>query len=108
MFKIKVPFLIIFSFLAVNLFACSEETFTIGGTATGTDRIFVITLNDDEVVEVDGSDEVFQFETSLKKGSDYEVVVSDQPTSATCTVVNGTGTVADEDIVDIEITCLED
>jgi hypothetical protein len=103
----KILFMI---FLSVQILftGCSEETFTIGGTVTGTDRIFVITLNDDEVVEVDGSDEVFQFETSLKKGSDYEVVVSDQPTSATCAVVNGTGTVGDEDIVDIEITCLED
>jgi hypothetical protein len=103
----KILFMI---FLSVQILftGCSESTFTIGGTIAGTDRIFVITLNDDEVLEVDGSDETFQFETSLKKGSAYEVVVSDQPTSATCTVANGTGTVSDQDIVDIEITCVED
>lgn len=87
---------------------CSETTFSIGGTISGTDRIFVITLNGNETLEVDGSDEQFQFANSLKEGEAYEVVVSDQPTSAACTVANGSGTVSNQNVSDIEITCVED
>ena len=96
--------------LSVQIFflGCSESTFTVGGTISGTERVFVITLNNDEELEVDGNDEAFKFETTLKKGSTYEVIVSDQPTSTTCTVANGTGTVSGEDISDIEITCVEE
>lgn len=95
--------------LSVQIFfaGCSETTFTIGGTISGTDRIFVVTLNGDEILEVDGSEEQFEFLTSLKEGEAYEVVVSDQPTSATCIVVNGTGTVPDGNVTDIKITCVE-
>lgn len=83
----------------------SEALFTIGGTVTGLSDDTVVLQNnggDDLTITTDGS---FTFETALTDGSVYEVLVSDQPSFSTCTVLNGSGTLSGSDVSDVSVTC---
>lgn len=59
---------------------------------------------DDLTVSADGS---FTFATPLADGSAYDVTVLTQPTSPdqSCTVANGSGTLAGGDVTDVQVTC---
>lgn len=47
----------------------------------------------------------FTFPTPLADGTPYAVTVLIQPTGQTCTVANGTGTIAGADVTDVAVTC---
>jgi hypothetical protein len=59
---------------------------------------------DDLAIGADGS---FTFATELVDGSGYEVTVLTQPTSPsqTCSITNGSGTLAGADIGNVTVTC---
>jgi hypothetical protein len=82
---------------------------SVGGTVSGLEGDEVVLQNnggDDQVVTTDGG---FTF-SPQDDGTDYEVTVATQPTdpSQTCSVANGTGTLAGADVDDIEVTCTTD
>jgi len=47
----------------------------------------------------------FTFSTALPSGASYNVIVSLQPTGETCTVSNGTGTVAAANVTNVTVAC---
>ncbi len=80
--------------------------FTVSVTVTGlqTGQQFTATLDGsvDVVVSDNGS---ASFTAQLDDGAAYDVTITAQPTTQTCTVANGSGTVQNAD-VDLAITCV--
>ena len=82
-------------------------TYTVGGDVTGLTGTVLLRNNggDDLSVSADGS---FTFATALTDGATYEVTVGTQPTGQTCSVTNGTGTIAGADVTDVAVSCADD
>ncbi len=81
---------------------------TIGGTVSGLVEGGVLVLQnngaDDLEITEDGP---FTFATTLTPGDSYNVTVFTQPEGQTCSVANGSGQVADQNVRDVAVTCAE-
>jgi len=87
--------------------SCATNSYTINGTVSGLQGSGLVLQNnggDDVGVQTDGG---FAFATKIPSGSGYSVAVTTQPSgpAQSCSVQNGSGTVADRDIDNIVITC---
>ncbi len=86
---------------------CSTNSYTIGGTLTGLAGSALVLRNgggDEITLSANGS---FAFSTPLLSGSAFAVTVQGQPSAPTqtCLVVNGNGTVASGDVLNIAVNC---
>jgi hypothetical protein len=81
--------------------------YTIGGTVSGLTGS--LTLNNDggDTIGVSANG-VFTFDQALAPGSTYSVSVSGQPSEQTCLVTNGSGTVANSNVTNVQVTCTTD
>ncbi len=84
--------------------ASSGLTYSVGGTASGLTGPVVLENNagDALTVSADGS---FTFPTQLASGAPYNVTVQADPTGQTCTVANGSGSIASADVSNVAVTC---
>src|SRR5207237_2651990 len=83
-------------------------TYTIGGTITSlTGSGLVLQLNGGSNLPVNSNATAFTFVTQLASGAAYAVGAFTPPTnpSQTCTVTNGSGTVASANVTNISISC---
>lgn len=82
---------------------------TIGGNITGLTGTGLVLRNNagDDLVVAAGSSR-FTFAKSIASGGSYAVTVLSQPQSQTCSVVNGSGTVANNNISSVSINCVAD
>ena len=83
--------------------------FSLGGTVSGLGAGQFIQLLDFESTEATIAffNGPFAFPTLRANGSDYEVVPVNPPTSpVTCSVTNGSGTIAGTDVTNIEVDCV--
>ena len=83
---------------------CVTNTFTVGGTVSGLVGSVVLRDNggDDLTVAADGS---FTFATKVATGQPYSVTVLTQPATQTCTVTNGSGTIAGAAVTSVAVSC---
>ncbi len=98
--------------LAMALTACTggsgsnKRDYSVGGTVSGLGAGLAVTLLNNGgnalTVNADGS---FTFSDRLKSGAAYAVTVGTQPAGQTCTVNNGTGTLASANVSNIAVTC---
>ena len=89
---------------------CVTDTFTIGGSVSGlAGSGLVLQKNGGDNLPI-AADGPFTFATPLDDGSTYDVTVLAQPNnlSQTCSVTNGSGTLAGGNVTDIEVTCVTD
>ncbi len=91
-----------------NIGADSGPTsFSVGGTLDGLPSTGTVTLNlnggDALVLSENG---VFQFAGLLDSNANYVVTVADSPSDADCTLSNGSGTIAAENVTDVTVSCL--
>src|SRR5947209_16836982 len=84
--------------------SCATNTFTVGGTISGLSGTVVLQNNggDNLTISVNGS---FAFAAALINPSPYAVTVLAQPAGQTCTVANGSGTLAGANITNVTLTC---
>jgi hypothetical protein len=82
-----------------------SATYTIGGTVTGLSGTGLVLLNGPDSVSLPATATGFTFQTSLQPGAGYAVTVGTQPTGQTCTVANGSGTVAAAHITNVQVNC---
>src|SRR5881409_1999257 len=84
--------------------SCAVNTFTVGGTISGLSGTVVLQNNggDNLTISVNGS---FAFAAALINASPYAVTVLAQPAGQTCTVANGSGTVAGANVTNVTLTC---
>jgi hypothetical protein len=86
--------------------AGATPTYSIGGSVSGLAAGASVSLSDDEVDPVTvAADGTFTFLTPLPAASGYSVTVARQPHGATCTVSDGSGTVASAAVSNISVTC---
>ena len=87
---------------------CAVDTFTVGGTLSGLSSGQSIVLQnnggDDLTLSADGS---FTFALPLADATAYTVTILTQPDGQTCTVSNGSGTVAGAPVTDVTVTCTD-
>jgi hypothetical protein len=85
---------------------CATSTFTIGGTVSGLKTGDSVTLLDNGgsalTVSANGA---FTFSSALASGTSYAVTIGTQPTGETCTVSNGSGTVASANVTNVVAAC---
>ncbi len=80
-------------------------TYTIGGTVTGLVGNGLV-LQDNLVDNLSiGGNGAFTFATALNNGSPYTVTVLSQPPGQSCTVTNGSATVADANVTSVQVSC---
>ena len=89
---------------------CTTDQFTVGGTVTGLNGSGLVLQNnggDDLAIMADGA---FTFATALGDGSAYNATVATQPTGPiqTCTVSNGSGTLAGATVTNVAIECMDE
>ena len=89
---------------------CVTDQFTVGGNVSGLAGSGLVLQNnggDDLAISADGS---FTFATALDDETAYAVTVLTQPVTPnqTCTVSNGSGTLAGADVTDVAVTCVTD
>ena len=77
---------------------------TIGGSVKGLSGSVTL-LNNERDSEVLSADGTFTFSTGQGESSAYAVTVLVQPAGQTCTVTNGSGTVAGANVTDVLVVC---
>ncbi len=84
----------------------SSPTYSVGGSTSGLSGTVVLRDNggDDLSVTANGS---FAFATKLASGAAYNVTVKTNPSGQTCSVANGTGTIAAADVTNVAVSCTD-
>ena len=84
--------------------AGTSTTYSVGGTVSGLSGTVVLEDNgaDDLSVSTSGS---FTFNTKLAAGAAYNVTVKTSPAGQSCTVSNGSGTVASANVTTVAVSC---
>ncbi len=82
----------------------SATSFSVGGTASGLSSAAVLQDNGGDNLSVSASGS-FTFATKLASGATYSVTVLTNPSGQTCTVANGSGTIANANITSVAVTC---
>ncbi|BDY11839.1 LVIVD repeat-containing protein [Hydrogenimonas cancrithermarum] len=81
--------------------------YTIGGTSTNVKGDVVLQNNGGDDLTVHAGDNSFTFATPMREGSGYNVTILSAPTDQDCTLSNASGTVANSDVTDITLTCVD-
>lgn len=80
---------------------------TVGGVTSGLSGTgLTLQLNDANDLAIDANGK-FTFPDGLASGTAYAVTVAAQPSGQECAVANGSGTIADADVTDVEVTCVD-
>ena len=103
----------LFLCLATLLISCGggnesspTATYTIGGTVSGlTSGSLVLKNNDGNALTVSANSTAFTFTTALANSATYAVTVGTQPSGLTCSVTNGSGTVAGTNVTNVVVAC---
>ena len=86
---------------------CATNSYTVGGTVSGLagGQSTVLQNNgaDNKTISASGA---FTFTTSVAQGATYSVTVLTQPSTQTCTVTNGSGTMGGSNVTNVSVTCV--
>ena len=86
---------------------CTSNTYTIGGSVSGLGAgNSVVLLNNGGDALTRNANGSFTFATPLANGAAYAVTVGTQPVGQTCSVSNGTGTVASANVTNVAVNCV--
>jgi subtilisin-like proprotein convertase family protein len=85
---------------------CVTPTFTVGGNVSGLSGAgLVLSLNSGAQTLPVAANGAFTFPTGLANGAPYAVTVGTQPSGQTCSVANGSGTIAGANVTNVAVTC---
>jgi hypothetical protein len=85
--------------------ACSDQSYTVGGTIQGLSGTGLMLANDGATLNVNSGTTQFTMPTRVAYTSAYQVTVQTQPTNETCTVSNGSGTVGTANVTTVTVNC---
>lgn len=83
------------------------RTYSVGGIVSGLTTSGLELQNNTADTLAVSADGPFTFATKLEGGDVYAVTVSSQPTGQTCSVTDGSGTIATEDISNVSVSCAD-
>jgi hypothetical protein len=86
--------------------ACTTNKFTIAGNVLGLAGSLVLRDNgtDDKTITADGG---FTFTTPIFSGLTYAVTVASKPPAQTCSVTQGSGTITNANVTNVQVTCTD-
>jgi sugar lactone lactonase YvrE len=84
---------------------CSANSFTVGGTVSGLSGTVVLRNNGGNNLTVSANGP-FTFSAALANASTYDVTVFTQPSGQSCSVTNGTGTIAGASVTNVVVICV--
>jgi len=86
---------------------CTTQSYTVGGSVSGLSGSGLVLQNNAGDILSISANGSFTFPTSIADGDGYSVSVLSQPGSPTqsCTVSNGSGTIAGANISDVSVAC---
>lgn len=86
---------------------CATNSYTVGGTVSGLagGQSTVLQNNgaDNKTISASGA---FTFTTSVAQGATYSITVLTQPSTQTCTITNGSGTMGGSNVANVSVTCV--
>ena len=85
---------------------CSTQAFTVGGTINGYSTSGLQLANGAERIAVTAGATSFTT-VPIASGSSYAITVATQPSGLSCSVQNGSGTVAMANVTNVVITCTD-
>jgi hypothetical protein len=88
-----------------NITVTCTPAYTVGGLVAGLPANTSVVLADGTDTATYSANGPFAFPTALPAGATYTVTVTTQPTGATCTVIQGSGTVQAIDVTNIVVSC---
>ena len=83
---------------------CAARTFSVSGSVSGLAGTAVLRLNGGNNLNVT-TNGVFVFGVQLADHSSYSVTVFTQPLGQSCSVTNGTGTIAGANVSNVSVSC---
>ena len=88
----------------VAVSCAANPTYAVGGSVSGLSGTVVLQDNggDDLTLTANGS---FAFATKLAGGAAYNVTVKTNPSGQSCSVANGSGTIAAADVTNVAVSC---
>ena len=93
--------------VGIVMVPASLSSFTIGGSVSGLGAgKSVVLLNNGGDALTRNANGSFTFATPLANGAAYAVTVGTQPVGQTCSVSNGTGTVASANVTNVAVNCV--
>ena len=99
-------FWIIFSAALISCSGGGTSAFTVGGTVSGlTGGSLVLKNNGGDALTIAANSTSFAFSTTQTSGAGYSVAVGSQPNGLTCSVSNGSGTIANASITNVTVVC---
>jgi uncharacterized repeat protein (TIGR03803 family) len=84
---------------------CADQAYTVGGSVTGLTTSGLVLVNGTDTLTVPANSSSFTMPTSVATASPYALVVQTQPSSAICTITNGSGTMGTSPVTNIAVTC---
>lgn len=84
---------------------CSPNSYYVGGTISGLFNNGLRLESGGEILEVSSGASYFSFNNRTALGGAYSVRVHSQPSGLTCSVANGSGTIAAADVTSVSISC---
>ena len=78
--------------------------YLIGGQASNLHGQLTLSLNSDQNLTID-SDGLFNFDERLSEGSNYTVIITQQPDQQLCEIEHGEGTLNGRDVSNLKISC---
>jgi predicted GH43/DUF377 family glycosyl hydrolase len=90
---------------SVQVTCTASASYTIGGTISGLTASGLTLANGADMVSPVANAISFTFPIAVASGASYSVTVSAQPTGETCTVSNGSGTVASSNVTSVQVAC---
>ena len=88
----------------VAVSCAAAASYSVGGTVSGLSGTVVLQDNGGDNLSVTASGS-FTFATKLASGAAYSVTVKTNPSGQTCTVSNGSGTVASANVTNVAVSC---
>ena len=83
---------------------CASTSFTLGGSISGLKTSGLVLTDGTDDLSVSGNATQFSMPSALAYGSDYAVTIKAQPSSGTCQITHGTGTVNGH-VNTVQVTC---
>jgi len=84
---------------------CTVNTYTLGGTASGSNLAGLVLQNNGGDNLAVNSAGTFTFATRVANGASYNVTVLSSPSGQTCQITNGAGTMPNNNVINVAVTC---
>jgi uncharacterized repeat protein (TIGR03803 family) len=91
--------------VASVVIACSDQSFTVGGTISGLTSSGLVLANGSDARTVISGASSFTMPTAVAYTSNYSLTVQTQPTGLTCSVSNGANTMGSSAVTNVAVAC---